>query len=183
VYARAGNDTLDGGAGEDQLYGEDGDDTVRGGAQNDRLDGGNGNDNLQGQEGDDLLYGQAGNDILDGGVGNDILTGGAGLDVFRFSFLSDSGLSQSSADLITDFTIGQGDLIDLSLIDAIISTPANDTFSYIGSSVFTAAGQLRGYLSGGATLVALNTNHDVSSTELIIVLSGSLSLQASNFIL
>jgi Ca2+-binding RTX toxin-like protein len=183
VYTRAGNDTLDGGAGEDQLYGEDGDDLIRGGTQNDRLDGGNGNDNLQGQEGDDVLYGQAGNDILDGGAGNDILTGGAGLDVFRFSFPSDSGLSQSSADSITDFTVGQGDLIDLSLIDAIVSTTANEAFSYIGSSVFTAAGQVRGYLSGGATLIALNTNHDFSAPEMIIVLSGALSLQASNFIL
>ena len=183
VYGQAGNDTLDGGAGEDQLYGADGDDTVRGGTQNDRLDGGNGNDNLQGQEGDDLLYGQAGNDILDGGAGNDILTGGAGLDVFRFSFLSDSGLSQINADLITDFTISQGDLVDLSLIDAIVSTAAKESFSYIGSSMFTAAGQVRGYLSGGATFVALNTNHDFSAPEMIVVLSGALSLQASNFIL
>jgi Ca2+-binding RTX toxin-like protein len=66
VYARAGNDTIDGGAGEDWLYGEDGNDSISGGTHNDRLDGG------------------AGNDTLDGGAGNDMLDGGAGNDTYLF---------------------------------------------------------------------------------------------------
>ena len=130
-----------------------------------------------------MLYGQAGNDTLDGGAGKDMLTGGDGSDVFRFSLPSDSGLSQISADLITDYMASQADLIDLSLVDAIDNTQANEAFSYIGSSSFSAAGQVRSFLSGGTTFVALNTNSDISAPEMTISLSGALSLQTSNFIL
>jgi len=158
-------DVINGQAGADTIYGRDGNDTINGGADA------------------DALYGENGADTLDGGAGKDTLTGGSGLDVFKFSFASDSGLLQSSADLITDFTVGQGDLIDLSLIDAIVLTIANEAFSYIGSSAFTAAGQARSYFSGGATFVDLNTNHDFYAPEMIIAFSGIISLKASNFIL
>lgn len=58
VFARAGDDTVDGGAG------------------NDRLRGGRGDDALFGGEDDDRLRGGQDDDLLDGGEGNDYLNGG-----------------------------------------------------------------------------------------------------------
>ncbi|MBF7144109.1 MULTISPECIES: retention module-containing protein [Pseudomonas] len=80
--------------------------TGSGGA--DTLYGGDGNDILFGQGGNDILNGGAGHDILLGGAGNNTLTGGAGADTFMF-VKGDAGTST-----ITDFNIGQGDVIDLS---------------------------------------------------------------------
>jgi Ca2+-binding RTX toxin-like protein len=66
LYARDGNDTIDGGAGND---------SVDGGIGNDLLSGGSGNDALQGGWGADTLSGGAGQDTLDGGMGSDVLSG------------------------------------------------------------------------------------------------------------
>lgn len=129
------------------------------------------------------IAGNSANNILSGGLGSDTLTGAEGSDTFRFSLLSDSDLTQSTADLITDFTAAQGDLIDLSQIDSIGATPENEAFSYIGSSLFTSSGQVRSFVSGSTTFLALNTNSDLSAPEMLIALSGALSLQATNLIL
>ncbi len=101
-----GRDTLRGGAGNDTLEGGAGHDLLEGGAGHDLLRGGAGNDRLFGGPGDDLLFGGPGNDTLNGGAGNDTLTGGAGADVFVFA----KGFDH---DVITDFTIGQGDRLRL----------------------------------------------------------------------
>lgn len=53
IYARGGNDSVDGGGGDDFLYGEDGDDTVLGGGENDALNGGTGADSMLGGTGND----------------------------------------------------------------------------------------------------------------------------------
>jgi hypothetical protein len=58
--------------------------------------------------GDETAIGGSGNDILYGSDGNDTLTGGDGADVFKF-VAGDSG-----TDLITDFSIADGDKVDLS---------------------------------------------------------------------
>ncbi|WP_315859265.1 MULTISPECIES: FG-GAP-like repeat-containing protein [unclassified Cyanobium] len=52
----------------------------------------------------------AGNDTLIGGAGNDTLTGGAGADRFRFQAAPNT---TTNRDVITDFTIAQGDTIEL----------------------------------------------------------------------
>jgi hypothetical protein len=57
VFARAGDDTVDGGAGDDRLRGGRGDDTLFGGDDDDRLRGGQDSDYLDGGEGDDYLNG------------------------------------------------------------------------------------------------------------------------------
>jgi hypothetical protein len=57
VFARAGDDMVDGGAGNDRLRGGRGDDALFGGDDNDRLRGGQDNDLLDGGEGDDYLNG------------------------------------------------------------------------------------------------------------------------------
>lgn len=126
-----------GGAFGDALTGTAGDNVLDGGAGNDKLDGGNGNDTLIGGAGNDTLTGGVGNDKLYDGLGQDALTGGAGRDIFYFAEID------GSLDRITDFVKGQ-DIVDLSGIDAIAETDADDAFAYIGSGVFTGvAGQLR----------------------------------------
>jgi serralysin len=132
VDASSGNDTVIGSAFADDL---------RGGAGNDLLNGGAGNDTLSG--GNDA-------DVLIGGLGKDTLSGGSGADTFRFLSVADTGLG-ANADVISDFSASQVDKIDLTAIDAVAGTGANDAFAYIGGGAFTGvAGQLRfagGYLS------------------------------------
>jgi serralysin len=114
------------------------------------VDAGSGNDTVIGSAFADDLRGGAGNDLLIGGLGKDMLSGGAGADTFRFGAVAETGVG-ANADTISDFSASQSDKIDLTAIDAIAGTGANDAFAYIGSGAFTGvAGQLRfagGYLS------------------------------------
>ncbi|WP_192890520.1 retention module-containing protein [Vibrio bathopelagicus] len=72
------------------------------------LTGGSGNDRLEGGAGDDTLVGGDGNDTLIGGGGSDILTGGDGMDSFVWLNIEDG-----VEDTITDFSLSEGDQIDL----------------------------------------------------------------------
>ncbi|MFA0150185.1 cadherin-like domain-containing protein, partial [Vibrio sp. 10N.261.46.C10] len=72
------------------------------------LTGGTGNDRLEGGAGDDTLVGGDGNDTLIGGGGSDILTGGDGMDSFVWLNIEDG-----VEDTITDFSLSEGDQIDL----------------------------------------------------------------------
>ena len=71
VFARGGDDTVDGGAGNDRLRGGGGDDELSGGEGNDRLRGGQGEDDLDGGAGDDYLNGRG-----DGGDPDQVVCGG-----------------------------------------------------------------------------------------------------------
>jgi len=111
IYGYEGHDDLYGGNGHDSIYGGTGDDYVSGGAGSDYLSGGTGADDLYGGSGNDDLYGGSGLDYLSGGTGNDLLSGGtgrdtmaggAGEDIFVFK-KGDSGLTTSTADVITDW--------------------------------------------------------------------------------
>lgn len=93
--AGTGNDganTLTGNSGVNVLSAEGG---------NDLLDGGDGNDYLFGGEGDDALY---------GGNGLDTMIGGDGADTFLFQVAT----AYNDVDVITDFNVGDGDIIDVS---------------------------------------------------------------------
>lgn len=79
---------------------------------NDTLTGGSLGDVLYGDDGKDKLYGMAGADTLDGGRGADTLTGGLGADTFQFS----SGCVGQGVDTITDFSVAQNDVLDISAI-------------------------------------------------------------------
>jgi Ca2+-binding RTX toxin-like protein len=73
------------------------------------IEGGAGNDTLIGGAGSDNLVGGAGDDFLSGGFGSDYLSGGAGADTFHF----DTTALDGSIDTIADFTLSQGDVIDI----------------------------------------------------------------------
>ena len=200
-----GNDTLLGSSGVDYIYGDAGDDLIRGYAGtdflrgsfgNDSLDGGNGNDFLESGEdndsllgglGRDILLGQSGNDVIDGGgdddrvsggTGADRLTGGMGAD--RFGFISIKDSTPTARDVITDFDVNSGDLLDFSSIDAKPGVAGGQNFVLIGSAAFTTAGQIRTTIQDGVTLVEVNTK-GAGVAEMIIELTGALTLEERHF--
>ncbi|CAO3363750.1 calcium-binding protein [Azospirillum palustre] len=206
--AGAGNDWLDGGAGNDTLYGGLGSDVLRGGSGDDVLFGDvysdrsheisvNPNDTVTGYE--DVLLGGNGNDTLIGGYAADLLDGGAGADVFSIRNLNESTLA--APDVILNFngavvaaealrglasyaTAGaEGDRIDLSEIDAIAGTTANDAFTFIGTAAFSAAGQLRYQTSGTVTLIEGDVNGDRTADFRIQVNIANYSFSAFDFVL
>ena len=85
------------------------DDTIFGGTKNDHISGGDGNDTLYGGAGSDHLFGGDGDDFLSGGIGSDGLNGGAGADIFHF----DATALDGSTDTISDFSMTDGDVIDI----------------------------------------------------------------------
>jgi len=138
------------------LVGSDGDNILWGAAGSDTLMGSAGNDELAGGTGDDALYGDyripptaGGSDTLTGGLGDDFLTGGAGSDVFRITRVVDSaGEPQTDAgfdfDRIADFSHAEGDVIDVSGVDANATLAGNQAFTFIGQTGFHhVAGELR----------------------------------------
>lgn len=177
LFGGAGKDVLKGGAGNDKLFGNGGADRLYGDAGNDRLTGGGGNDKLFGGAGKDVLIGGAGNDRLDGGAGADTLTGGKGADTFVFA-----SAKEAKGDSITDFSSKQGDIIDLSGIDADTSVAGDQAFTLIDDTAFSgAAGELRVWQAGGNTLVAGDVDGD-GSADFRITLEGLHDLGASDFL-
>ena len=133
--------------------------------------------------------GGSGADTFVGGKGANTLVGNAGADIFAYLAAADS--TTAARDVINDFVKGQ-DKIDLSGIDARTATAAvNDAFSatlLASSGNFTAAGQLRYFLSNGQTIVEGNTDTVFSTAEFSIALIGNYTigptqLAASDFVL
>ena len=124
--------------------------SLTGGNGADRLSGAGGGDLLSGGNGNDSLYGTAGNDRLIGGVGADRLYGGIDADIFIFSGLSDSTTLAAGRDIIGDFSPGQGDLIDLSEIDANPLIGGDQAF-ILSSTLTGIAGQLIAVDNGNGT--------------------------------
>jgi Ca2+-binding RTX toxin-like protein len=154
------------------ITGTPGADTLNGTAAADSITGGAGNDKINGGAGSDLIW---------GGLGTDTLTGGIGQDHFVFAAKSDS-TPGSARDVITDFTRGE-DVIDLSQLDAIAASAANDAFSWIGQSAFSgAAGQLRASAYSYGTVVQGDINGD-KVADFEILLSKSLELTSHDFLL
>ncbi|MBW3618364.1 MAG: M10 family metallopeptidase C-terminal domain-containing protein [Proteobacteria bacterium] len=94
-----------------------------------------------------------------GGQGADQLFGQAGADRFVFNSIADSAMG--AGDTIRDFNLLEGDRIDLSAIDAIANTEANEAFAFVAE--FTnQAGQavLRYDAASNTTTVQLDVNGD-----------------------
>lgn len=183
LFGEDGNDRLQGEAGDDALDGGLGNDEAFGGIGNDTIDGGNGADVLRGGAGDDVIRGGYGFDSIAGGEGIDILTGGFGTDVFYFSSIGELGTSAAITDVITDFTQGQGDLIDLTGIDADMTETGDQAFAFLGSEAFTGtAGELRFYTDGGNTFVEFDVDGD-GTADAVLRLDGLVDLTANDFVL
>jgi Ca2+-binding RTX toxin-like protein len=127
------------------------------------------NNTLTGNDANNILDGGKGDDILIGGLGNDTLKGGLGADVFKWGAddLGSAGNISNSTDTITDFSITQGDQLDLrDLLDGESSANILDYISIEASGTSTvlrisSTGQFdSGYDSGqeDARIILSNTN-------------------------
>ena len=168
LAGRAASTSADAGIGTDTLAGVE---NVVGGAFDDSLTGSALANGLDGGDG---------NDTLAGGLGKDTLTGGLGADVFKFGKVVDAGLG-AKHDVITDFSGfgGEGDLIDLSAIDAKVGVPGNDAFTLLAEAPTTANANgalwfINGVLYG-------STDNDVAA-EFQIELTGVTSLAAEDLV-
>ncbi|WP_050532390.1 M10 family metallopeptidase [Pseudaestuariivita atlantica] len=164
------------GGGIDQLRGDAGDNIFRTGGVSDRL---------YGRAGDDMLFGEAGADAFYGGLGADIMTAGddAGRrDRFIYFNAAESGVGAGNRDVITDFVSGE-DRIELSRIDADTTQGFKQAFTFVGSAAFSGtAGELRYEQSGGATIVQADRDGD-GAADFEIELTGTMTLQATDFLI
>jgi Ca2+-binding RTX toxin-like protein len=143
VTGGSGSDTLQN---MDNLVGSSFHDTLVGDAHANTLNGLALNDYLDGAAGNDVLLGGEGTDLLIGGLGQDFLSGGAGSDTFDFNALNETGLTNTTWDVISDFVHGT-DKIDLSTLDADAAFAGNQAFTapVLGgtfSGVFASPGDL-----------------------------------------
>jgi Ca2+-binding RTX toxin-like protein len=161
-----------------------GDDRVDGGAGADTLRGANANEALDGGSGDDVIDGGAGNDWLAGSGGRDILTGGAGNDIFAFYNTMDS--IPGFADILTEFQFGL-DKINLSYIDADLTVPGDQAFTFIGNDHFSGArGEVRVFhnSNNGKSFVALEQHGDGNTqSDMTIEIPYAMFMTASDFVL
>jgi Ca2+-binding RTX toxin-like protein len=207
AFGQNGADTLDGGGGDDSLYGENDDDLLAGGGGRDVLIGGAGNDvafgqtegdvlagdegddSLYGEGGDDALFGGAGNDVLIGGEGNDVLRGGEGADVlvgdagadrFVFEVMSDS--PAAGPDRIADFSAGEGDIVDLSGLDADSGVGGDQAFMFVNAFSNQAGQAVMSFdAASGRSTLQLDVNGD-SQADMSILFDGQIGT-SSGFIL
>lgn len=139
---------------------------------------------VEGSSSADVLFGGLGADRITGYGGRDMMTGGAGADRFLF----DDGYFGSSnnataADVIMDFDSAQGDVIDLSAVDANYNLSTDQAFSFIGTAAFSGvAGQLRYQVVGSDIIVTADQDGNLTA-DLIFTLRGVGSLAATDFAL
>ncbi len=203
LYGGAGNDTLYGSDGADVLDGGDGDDVIDAywlpGKGGDVISGGAGNDNIQ-----------ATNSVVDGGAGNDTIvityngstvTGGEGADLFRFYSLSPPHAqvpAYQSPNLIRDFSIAQGDKIDLqstsggfwalafygALDNSAFSLTVGSKFSLTGAEYGPGLKQAWTWRNGGFTYLIIDDNASgaLDANDTVLKFEGAVTLGAEAFV-
>ena len=163
-----------------------GDDTpekIQGKAAAEVLRGGDGNDSLNGGGGDDILIGGAGNDSLIGRTGSDLLIGGDGADKFVFKSVTDSKADQVGAwDDIMDFSIAQGDRIDLSAIDADKEIARKQDFILAGDHFTGHAGELIQFAYKDGLMIQADVDGDGRPDMAILVHGITHALSGSSFV-
>ncbi len=142
------NDGYLGNSDNNIVFGMDGDDVIFGGRGNDFISGGFGNDRLSGGEGNDLLVAGLG---VDGG--DDVLSGEAGSDTFQFDSVDELSPSPSMRKFIIDFSVEDGDVINLSRIEPDTTT---GEFQWIGDDDFSGRGGELRFTPGTDDLVDYN---------------------------
>ena len=165
-----GRDVVTGTDFRDSLAGSDGADVLSGGKAADLLLGGGGRDRLSGGDGTDRLVGQGGQDRL---------TGGLGADAFIFA---GRNAVLASGDTVTDFSMVQKDVIDLSSIDAKVGNKGLDAFTFITGAFSNTKGELRLEEGVGGTQVQADVDGD-GSADFVLTLQGVTGLDATAFVL
>ncbi len=211
VMAGDGDDTITGGAGDDIVFGGNGDDTfiAEAGDGNDMYFGQGGSDTLDmsaitaditvtlgdngsghaqsTQSGMDMLFDienirtGSGNDVIYANEATNRMDGGAGADTFVFA-------STLAADKDTIMSFESADIIDLSRIDANVTSNGNQAFHLIAGSAFSCtAGELLSRMGTDGegrdiTFVEGDVNGD-GLADFQITLMGSHDLTESQFML
>jgi Ca2+-binding RTX toxin-like protein len=163
-----------GDAGKAELHGTEGNDRLFGGPKGDRIVGYSGSDNLSGGAGDDVLV---------GGPGRDVLLGGSGADRFVYEDVNNSPPTKNHADSVLDFSALQGDRIELSGIDADITSAGHQSFTFVGTQPFSGtAGELSYHVSISGVGVQGDIDGD-GKPDLHIDLLGVTDLSARELLL
>ncbi|WP_237668436.1 T1SS-143 repeat domain-containing protein, partial [Vibrio sp. V38_P2S17PM301] len=124
------------------------------------LTAGDGNDLIEGGAGNDTLVGGDGDDVLIGGLGSDILTGGAGSDIFRWT---EDSVDGGVTDTITDFSIAEGDSIDLrDVISDLKTVPMDQLLSALSDQIDASWDQSTNNVS-----LEITTDNDVTQTIVV----------------
>ncbi|MFZ4504215.1 MAG: M10 family metallopeptidase C-terminal domain-containing protein, partial [Methylovulum sp.] len=100
-----------------------------------------------------------------------------GTDKFIFS-TNDSGVGNALRDIITDLSLTAKDVIDL-------SDCSTNVLAFQGTKAFTAIDQVKYSFDFtlNATLVELNLDSNLATSEMQIELTGLLALTTTNFVL
>jgi hypothetical protein len=140
------------------------------------------NDDFASTAADQALSGTANADVFVLGGGVDTVLGKAGLDVFLYQPAA-LGDGVTNATFLGDFDPAAGEKLNLSAIDAIVGGgTANDTFTFIGTAAFTAAGQLRWEDQGAVRAIFGSVDAD-TAPELAIYVSAAGPVTAGWFVL
>ena len=128
------------------------------------------NDDFVSTAANQTLTGGTAADLFVLGGGLDTVTGNAGVDRFRF-LQAAIGNGATNATTIQDFNPSAGERLDLSAIDAIAGTLANDAFTFnpIAGAGFSGAGSLVWALDGTRVSILGDTNGDFAADLTIFV--------------
>jgi Ca2+-binding RTX toxin-like protein len=139
-------------------------------------------DTLTGNTLANRLNGGSGNDTLNGGAGNDTLIGGLGGDTFRFD---SSPNPSTNRDAITDFSLDQGDAIQLenAIFTSLLTTGilAESAF-LIGATAITADQRILYNSTTGSLAYDADGVGVVSSAISFATISTGLALTNTSFI-
>jgi Ca2+-binding RTX toxin-like protein len=151
-----------------------------GNAVRNKITGNSGANKLLGADGNDTLAGGAGVDTLTGGRGNDRMAGGAGADTFVLTADSITvGLRET--DRISDFSVGDGDLINLTAIDADTATDGDQAFTAV-SELTGVAGQISLSYKGGTTTLKLDIDGD-GKADYTMKINGDVTMHTATWLL
>lgn len=130
----------------------------------------------------DTVQAGGGNDTIYGGAGGDRLWGKAGADTFAYNRVGESQYRNDKFDIIKDFDIAEGDMIDLSGVDANIRG-GKQAFRFAGDGDgWAKRGQFDYLIDGDTTYIYGYTDRD-RNPDFFIQIDGAVALTAANFIL
>ena len=128
----------------------------------------------------DTLTGNSLANSLTGGAGNDTLTGGLGADRFRFATAPNA---TTNRDVITDFSITQGDTIELenAVFTALPTTGTLDASAFLIGTAATTGSQRILYDSATGVLAYDADGNGATAAIAFATLSTGLALTSSQF--
>lgn len=132
--------------------------------------------------GNDTVMAGGDNDTIYGGAGGDRLWGESGADTFAYNSVGESQYRNGKFDIIKDFSLADGDMIDFSGVDAN-TRGGKQAFRFTGDGDgWAKRGQCDYWIDGDTTYIYGYTDRD-RNPEFFIQIDGAVALSAANFIL